>query len=251
MDTSGAVPLEGARVGVRPRSQSSASDLALMLLGALTGLTMLLALYLALVYAPRDALTGQVQRIFYFHVPMALAGFLAFFVVFVASGVYLWKRSAAVDALARSAAEVGLLFTTLMIVTGSIWGKPVWGTWWSWDPRMTTSLILWFIYLGYLMLRAYAPSREQGARYAAVVGIVGFIDVPIVYMSIVWWRTLHPQPVITPKGASMPPEMLTAFGVSMLAFTLLFVYLLWQRYRIQRLEDRVAELQDTVGDLNG
>lgn len=251
MDTTRAVPLEGRRGASRRRAGASAADLVLSLLGAATALTMLLALYLALVYAPRDALTGQIQRVFYFHVPMALAGFLAFFVVFVASALYLWRRSPAVDAVARSSAEVGLVFTTLMIITGSIWGKPVWGTWWSWDPRMTTSLILWFIYLGYLMLRAYAPTREQGARYGAVLGIVGFVDVPIVYMSIVWWRTLHPQPVITPKGASMPGEMLTAFGVSMLAFTLLFFYLLWQRYRIQRLEDRVVELQDVQGDRNG
>lgn len=214
------------------------------ILGVLTLAAMAVAAYLALVYAPRDALTGQVQRIFYFHVPAAWVGFLAFFVVFIASIGYLWRRSTAWDAVARSSAEIGLLFTTIMLVTGSIWGKPVWGTWWSWDPKLTTSLILWFIYLGYLMLRAYAPTREQGARYAAVLGIIGFVDVPIVYLATTWWRTLHPEAVITPDGAAMDPRMLLAFLVSLGAFTLLYAYLMLRRVRIERLQERVEALED-------
>lgn len=235
--TAGAHPARVASIG-------GWMEVALNGLGVLTFSCMLAALYLALIHAPRDSLTGQVQRIFYFHVPAAWVGFLAFFVVFVASAGYLWKRSERWDAVARSSAEIGLLFTTLMLVTGSIWAKPVWGTWWSWDPKLTTSLILWFIYLGYLMLRAYAPTREHGARYGAVLGIVGFIDVPIVYLASVWWRALHPAQVITDDGANMPARMLLAFMVSLLAFTLLYGYLLVQRVRLQRLQDRVDELQD-------
>lgn len=218
--------------------------------GVLTALAMALTLYLGLVYAPTDANQGPAQRIFYFHVPAAWVGFLAFFVVFVSSIAYLRTRRPGWDAIARSSAEIGLLFTTIMLVTGSIWAKPVWGTWWSWDPKLTTSLILWFIYLGYLMLRAYAPTREQGARYAAVLGIVGFVDVPIVYLASVWWRTLHPQQVISPEeGAKMPAEMLQAFLFSLGAFTLLYAYLMLRRVRIERLQQHVeaAEAEIALG----
>ncbi len=213
------------------------------LLGVVTLLVMGAALYLALVYAPTDAIQGQVQRIFYFHVPVAWVGFLAFFIVFVSSIAYLLTSSARWDVLARSSAEVGVLFTTFMLITGSIWGKAVWGTWWTWDPRLTTSLILWFIYVGYLMLRSYAPSREQAARYSAVLGIVGFVDVPIVYLATTWWRTLHPGQVLTPRGAAMPPEMLLALTVSTVAFTLLFAWLLVQKTRIESLADALAQLE--------
>jgi len=210
-------------------------------LGALTFILMLATLYLALIYAPTEAVQGHAQRIFYFHVPTAWVGFLAFFVVFVASISYLLRGGRTTDAIARSSAEIGLLFTTMMLVTGSLWGKPIWGTWWTWDPKLTTSLILWFIYVGYLMLRAYAPTREQSARYGAVLGIVGFVDVPIVYMATTWWRTQHPEAVITADGASMAPEMLLAFLVSLLSFTLLFLYLLIQRVHIQRLQDKADD----------
>jgi heme exporter protein C len=216
------------------------------LFGVLALLAMSVAAYLALVYAPGDVNQGPAQRIFYFHVPSAWVAFVAFFVVLVASVGYLWKRTPGWDRVARASGEIGLLFTTLMLVTGSIWGKPVWGTWWSWDPMLTTSLILWFIYLGYLMLRAYAPSREQGARYAAVLGIVGFVDVPIVYLATTWWRTLHPDKVIKPEGAAMPGQMLFAFLFSLGAFTLLYVYFMLQRVRIERLQQEVEAREDEL-----
>ncbi len=212
-------------------------------LGIASALAVVVATYMALVYAPTDINQGPAQRIFYFHVPSAWVGFLAFFVVFVASIAYLRGRSPLWDAVARASAEIGLLFTTVMLVTGSIWGKPVWGTWWSWDPKLTTSLILWFIYLGYLMLRAYAPTREQGARYAAVLGIVGFFDVPIVYKAAEWWRTLQPEAVISSDSAAMPPQMLQAFLVSLGAFTVLYAYLLLRRVRIERLQERLESLE--------
>ncbi|MDP9378723.1 MAG: cytochrome c biogenesis protein CcsA [Chloroflexota bacterium] len=234
-------------------SVARVGDRLARLFGVLALLAMAVATYLALVYAPQDAAQGPAQRIFYFHVPSAWLAFLAFFVVLVASVGYLWKRTPGWDAVARSSGEIGLLFTTLMLVTGSIWGKPVWGTWWSWDPMLTTSLILWFIYLGYLMLRAYAPTREQGARYAAVVGIIGFVDVPIVYLATTWWRTLHPEKVIKPEGAAMPGEMLFAFLFSLGAFTLLYIYFMLQRVRIERLQYHLEEREDELafGGANG
>lgn len=221
-------------------------DRLIGLLGVLAALALALATYMALVYAPTDVNQGPAQRIFYFHVPSAWVGFLAFFVVFVASIAYLRGRNPLWDAVARASAEIGLLFTTIMLVTGSIWGKPVWGTWWSWDPKLTTSLILWFIYLGYLMLRAYAPTREQGARYAAVLGIVGFFDVPIVYKAAEWWRTLHPEAVISVDNAAMPTSMLQAFLVSLGAFTVLYLYLLLRRVRIEREQERLESLEAEV-----
>ena len=171
---------------------------------------MVVDLYLIFMWAPTDAILGHVQRIFYFHVPIAWVAFLAFFVVFVSSIVFLWKRSPWWDALAHSAAEIGVVFATLILITGAIWAKPVWGVWWTWEPRLTTSLILWLVYVGYLMVRAYAPSRSQGATYAAVLGIVGFIDVPIVYFAVEWWRAVHPESVVGPAGGDGEPGFLDA-----------------------------------------
>jgi heme exporter protein C len=211
-------------------------------LGVLAGLTMLIALYMMAFYVPSDRVQGISQRIFYIHVPMAWDAFLAFFIVFIGGIMYLVRRSPGWDQLARAAAEIGLVFTSLVLITGSLWGKPIWGTWWSWDARMTSTLILWFIYLGYFMLRSYVSDRERAARYAAVLGIIGFVDVPIVYMSVNWWRTLHPQAVVNLSGAAMPASMLTTLMVSLLAFTILLGYLLYQKFRIEQAKDRVADL---------
>ncbi|WP_152412703.1 cytochrome c biogenesis protein CcsA [Nitrolancea hollandica] len=211
-------------------------------LGVLAGLTMLIALYMMAFYVPSDRVQGISQRIFYIHVPMAWDAFLAFFVVFIGGIMYLVRRSPGWDQLARAAAEIGLVFTSLVLITGSLWGKPIWGTWWSWDARMTSTLILWFIYLGYFMLRSYVGDRERAARYSAVLGIIGFVDVPIVYMSVNWWRTLHPQAVVNLSGAAMPASMLTTLMVSLLAFTILLGYLLYQKFRIEQAKDRVADL---------
>lgn len=212
-------------------------------LGILTGLTMVVALYLMFVYAPTDAIQGQPQRIFYIHVPMAWVAFFAFFVVFAAGIVYLARGGQVWDRIARSSAEIGLVFTTLVLLTGSLWGRPVWGTWWTWDARLTTTLLLWFIYLAYFMLRAYAGEPGRAARYSAVLGIVGFIDVPIIYKSVDWWRTLHPQAVVTPSGAAMPGSMLVALLISLLGFTLLYGYLMYEKYWIEQTKDELAEYQ--------
>lgn len=233
------------------RSSGRVGDAVTRLVGVATLPLMLAAMYLALFYAPREATQGDVQRILYFHVPVAWVGFLAFFVVLVGSAMYLWNRDERWDRLARSSAEIGLLFITLTLITGSIWARAVWGTWWDWTPQLTTSLILWFIYLGYLMLRAYAPSREQGARYAAVLGIVGFADVPIVYLAGKLARDLHPGDQVRNAETRLPAEALTAGGVALLAFTLLYVYMLSQRVRMARLEDRIEELGELDGSRGG
>jgi heme exporter protein C len=186
----------------------------------------------------------QACRIIYFHVPSAWLAYLAFFVVFIASIQVLRTAQPRWDALARSSAEVGLVFTTLALLTGSLWGKPVWGTWWSWDARLTTTLILWFVYLAYMMLRAYVEDERRGARYAAVLGILGFVDVPINYLSVTWWRTLHPEIAIARAGGpAMPTFMVQLLALSLIAFTVLYVYLVVRRMRLELLRQQVSELQ--------
>ena len=185
------------------------------------------ALYLVFIYVPTEATMGIVQRIFYFHVPVAWVAFSAFFIVFLGSVLYLWKRESKWDVIARSSAEVGLVFTTLALITGSIWAKPIWGIWWVWEPRLTTALVLWFIYVAYLLVRSYASEESKGARFAAVVGIIGFIDVPIAALAITLWRTQHPGPVIF-EGGLAPPMLLTLI-ICIFAFTTLYGLLLIQR----------------------
>jgi heme exporter protein C len=204
---------------------------------------MIVALYMAFLYAPPEATMGDVQRIFYFHVPSAWIAFLAFGVVFVASIQWLRTRDLKWDALAVSATEVGVAFCTIALITGSIWAKPVWGTWWDWDPRLTTTLVLWLIYVSYIMLRSMVENPARRASLAAVVGIVGFIDVPIVFFSIRLWRTIHPV-LITTESAGMAPAMLATLLVSLGAFTLLFVHILQIRLRLEQQRLEVHKLRD-------
>lgn len=211
---------------------------------------MLLSLYLIFRWVPTEKNLGVSQRIFYFHVPLAWAGFLAFFFVMVGSVGYLWKRTDGWDHMAYSAVEIGVLFTTLMLITGILWAKPVWEVWWTWDPRLTTSLILWLIYVAYLMLRAYSPRGEQGARYAAVLGIAGFFDVPIVYLSIHWWRTVHPEAVVGPAATSnLYSAMFITLMISVVTFTLLFICLLLERLSLRRSEHELEAARDLVETL--
>jgi heme exporter protein C len=195
--------------------------------------------------APTERLQGDVQRIFYLHLPLAWISYLAFFIVFVCSIAYLTRRTPRWDRLARASAEIGVVFTTLMMISGSLWAYPIWGTWWSWDARLTTTLVLWFIYLGYLMLRSYVPDEQRGARYAAVLGIIGFVDVPIIHQAVAWWRTLHPESVMLASGGpAMPAAMLQTLLLALLAFTLLFGWLLQQRFRLEQLRAELRELQE-------
>src|SRR5215475_11891001 len=209
-------------------------------LGMVALLTVLVGLYLAFVYAPADTLQGDVQRIMYIHVPTAWVAFFAFFVVFVSSLIYLWRRLPEADRLAYASAEVGVLFTALTLIDGSIWGRPTWGLWWTWDARLTTTAILFVMYIGYLMLRSFVEDPERRARLAALVGIVAFIDVPITYMSVLWFRTLHQPPSIQRGGASMPDSMLFTLLFNVGAYTLVYLFFLVKRVRIESL-DAIAE----------
>ncbi|MCF7808548.1 MAG: cytochrome c biogenesis protein [Candidatus Marinimicrobia bacterium] len=179
------------------------------------------------------------QRIFYYHVPSAWIGFLAFFVVFIGSIAYLWKRERKYELLSVASAEIGVLFITLVLLTGPVWAKPVWGIWWTWDARLTSSLVLWLIYVAYLMLRRYLPDGNKRANLSAVVGIIGFIDVPIVYYSIRWWETQHPKAVMASSEGGLAAPMFFVFMFSLAAFTLLYVYFMRVRYKLLVMEDSI------------
>ena len=205
------------------------------ILGAIVAFMMLVNLYNIFIYVPTESSMGIVQRIFYFHAPSAISAFVAFTVTFVYSILFLAKQRLWHDRVAYCAAEVGVLLTTVVLTTGPIWARPVWNTWWSWDPRLTTTLVLWFIYMGYLMLRNFTGEEQRGARFAAVFAIVGFVDVPIVYMANRLWRTLHPQPVILGgSGSGLEPAMRYAFFFSLATFACLFVFFLLLRLRLER-----------------
>jgi heme exporter protein C len=194
---------------------------------------------------------GDAGRIVYFHVPMAWVAFLAFFVVFGTSIAYLRSSNPRWDRLGRASAEVGLVFTTLVLITGAIWGYPIWGTWWSWDPKLTTTLILWFMYLAYLMVRSYAEP-PRGARFAAVVGIIAFFDVPIVYMANYWWRSLHPAPAIGPLAEQQPsPTIVWILLLSLVAFTVLYVFFVRVRAEIESDEAEYASTLEEVSSAVG
>ena len=202
-------------------------------LGAVAVIALALGVATAFGIAPREATQGNVQRIMYVHVPAILVAYLAFTVVFVASIAYLaWRRPAA-DRLAHASAEIGVLFTAINIVTGSIWGKPTWGTWWTWDARLTSVSIMFVIYLGYLLLRGMVEDRERAARFAAVLGIVAALDIPLVHFSVSWWRTLHQPPtVLKPGSASMDPIIGLVLLVNLAAFALLYGYFVVKRVRL-------------------
>ena len=200
---------------------------------------MLVAAGMIFFFAPTDALQGPVQRIFYLHVSAAIAAFASFAVVLVGSVLYLWRNSIRADRLARSGALVGVVFTTVTLVMGMLWAKPIWGTYWTWDARLTSTLVLWIIYAGYLLVRRLAAPGRQAARFAAVVGIFGFIDVPVVYFSVDWWRTQHPGPVIATDA--LPPEMLFTFLFTMACTLALAGTLIAIRYRIETLLDTAPD----------
>ena len=212
-----------------------------MVLLILTFIGMMISIGMIFFFVPTDAIEGIPQRIFYFHVPVAWIGMLAFGVLAVASIAYLWKKDERWDWLARASAEIGAVFITLALITGSIWGRTTWGTWWTWDARLTTTLILWFIYIGYIMLRSYMGRTAASARSAAVLGIIGFIDVPIIYESVNWWRTLHPQAEVGTPGA-LPPEVVLTLMISVATFTLLYSFLMVQLYALEKMQTLAQRL---------
>jgi len=218
-----------------------AREWAALALPGTSAVLMLAAIEAALVLAPTERVMGPLQRIFYFHLSDAIAAFAAFVVAFGASVAYLARGERRWDALAVSAVEVGELFSTLVLLTGMLWARMAWNTWWTWDPRLTTMLVLWLLYAGYLMLRASLEDEARRARYAAVLAVLGFLDVPIVFMAIRWWRTIHPV-LFDASGAHMEPAMLAAVVVSLLAFIGLLATLLVARVRLELLSGDVDEL---------
>ncbi len=187
----------------------------------------------AIFFTPTEAIQGPAQKIFYVHAPSAWVAFLAFGLVGLTSVLYLWLREDRLDRVAESSAEVGVVFTTVVLITGPLWGKPVWGTYWTWDARLTLTLFLWFIYVAYLVLRGAVDDRDMRARYSAVLGILGALLVPFIHLSVYLFRTLHPRPIVMkPSAPSLPGEMLTTLLIAFAAFTLLYVALLRARYRL-------------------
>jgi len=203
----------------------------------LTLITMIAALAMVFLYVPNERVQGLVQRIFYFHLPSAWNTFLGFFIVAGASASYLWQGSRFSDLLAQAAAEVGMVFCTIVLITGSIWARPIWGVWWTWDPRLTMVVVLWTIYAAYLLLRHLAGDTEQIARYAAVLGIVGVLDIPLLHIAVRLWRGIHP------KVDKMAPEMMWTLLMCTVAFLCLFTWMLWLRLRNLSLREEITTLR--------
>jgi heme exporter protein C len=218
-----------------------------------TLLAVLTALYLIFIVVPTEREMGIVQRIFYFHVASAWVAYLGFFLVAGASAVYLWNGSAGADRLALAAGEVGVLFCTILLITGPIWARPIWGVWWTWDPRLTMTVILWAIYASYLMLRAFGGPEEGVRRYAAVLGIVGVLDIPIIMVSVRLLRGIHPAVITQKEGGSglVDPWMRTALLVSGVALVLLASWLMSLRMRSERLAAEVAALRNEAAIRHG
>jgi heme exporter protein C len=209
------------------------------ILSVITAALLAYALYEALVVAPTERTMGDVQRIFYYHVPSAWTAFLLFLVNLVASVTYLVRRNPKADALAVVCAEVGVVFCTIVLVTGPIWARPVWGIWWTWDVRLTTTLVLWLIYVSYLVLRRFSDSAQTPVL-AAVLAIFGALDVPLVYFSIWFFRTQHPQPVIG-GGGSLDPRMAHVLLINWLAFSCFAFLVCWSRYRLELMQREIEE----------
>ena len=214
---------------------------AFPILGVLTAILLSYALYMALVGAPTEHTMGDAQRIFYYHVPSAWTAFILFTINFVASIVYLTWRNPKADMVALVSAEVGVVFCTIVLVTGPIWARPVWGIWWTWDMRLTSTLVLWLIYLSYLVLRRFSASG-QTPLLAAALAVLGALCVPFVYFSIWFFRTQHPQPVMG-GGGSIDPRMLHVLLINWLAFSCFAFLVCWSRYRLEKLQREVEETQ--------
>ncbi len=215
----------------------------LLWLTALGGFAMLAAIY---IFVPTERTEGVVQRIMYYHVPCAWVAFFAFFIVFVCSVLFLWRKEREWDIYAHASAEVGMLFCSLVLITGPIWAKPIWGIWWTWDPRLTLTLVLWLIYAAYLMLRLQTNEGSTRAKYSAIIGIVGALDIPLIHFSVLWWGSQHPSPkIITSEGigTGIDNSMGITLLVSLGAFTLVYFLLVSVRVRIEKMKDEIDRLK--------
>jgi heme exporter protein C len=213
-----------------------------LLLNAASAVAMAVALFLVFLVAPREAVMGDVQRVFYFHVSAAWVGYLALLVAALASLRYLQRRGRRWDGVAHSSVEIGLVFISGGILSGSMWARATWGVWWTWEPRLTTSAVLWVIYASYLTLRRTIEERERQARLAAVYAVAGFVAVPVNFMAIRWWRTVHPL-IFDRAGARLAPVMLATLIFCVVTFTLLYFSLLSLRLRLQSMADQVQQLK--------
>jgi heme exporter protein C len=226
-------------------------------LGVFTFVALAVLAVLGLAVAPPDAIQSDAQRLMYLHVPTAWLAYLAFFVTAVASVLYLWRRtrSAVWDRIAGASAEVGVIFTGITLVLGSLWGRPIWGVWWAWDARLVTTAVLFFLYLGYLALRRIPGDPEVVAVRSAVVAIIAFVDVPIVHFSVTWWRTLHQEATVFNPQLSANLDSMMAFTLwfGVLAFTLLYVYLLAKRYELAAMDEFLdeAEIEAAIAERIG
>jgi heme exporter protein C len=208
-----------------------------IILGAVAILLVIASAYAAFFIAPEERTMGVIQRIFYFHVASAWAGFTAFFLCFIGNLLYVWKRAQKYDWLAVSGAEVGLAFTTVVLITGPIWAHPVWGIWWTWDARLTSTFVLWLLYVSYLLLRTLVEEPDRRALLSSLFGIFAFIDVPLVFGAIRWWRTQHPQPVIMGgQGSGLDPTMKSVFFFSALAMHVFMLFLIAERYALEKMQ---------------
>jgi heme exporter protein C len=215
---------------------TSAALRARPILGAASVVALFVAVWMALVWSPRDVAMGNVVRILYIHVANAWLAYLAFVVVFVASVAYLWTKRLVFDAIAVASAEIGVLFTGLTLVLGSIWARPTWGVWWSWEPRVITTAVMFSMYVGYLLVRNLSDDLERRATRAAILGIVLVVDVPIVHLSVTWMNALHQLPTVLRPDLSptLDPAMLASLVAMTIAFTFLYAYLMTARVEIER-----------------
>ena len=216
----------------------------LPIVALLCGPALVLGQYLIWDYAPIEQTMGHAQKIFYVHVPLAWWGLIAFFTVFASGILFLWKRNPFFDQLAGVAAETGVLFAGLALITGSLWARSAWGVWWTWDPRLTTTLIMWFVYAGYLVVRVAGPSGERGAAIRAVLGIAAFLDVPLVFLSARLWRGIHPGAMAS-SGGGLEPEMLTTLLVCLGGWGLMWLCLLGLRLRQVLIRVRIEATEAT------
>lgn len=224
---------EGLRVNAR------------MVLGVIAGILLIVDLYLIFAVAPTDANLGNVQRALYIHVPIAVISLVAFVAVFIGSVLYLRKRTSRWDNMAVAAGEVGFVYVSLALITGVLWAKPVWNVWWTWEPRLTLTLVLWFIYAGYLMVRAFTPNRAKAAVFSAIVGIIGSVDAFIVYFAVQWWRSIHPPQVVGPlaESGSLSGTMNAVLMYSFIAFLVFTVWLVLERMTTLGTEDELGHLR--------
>src|SRR5271169_653768 len=215
-----------------------------IIFGAVAVLLVIAAAYASFYIAPEERSMGLIQRIFYFHVGSAWAGMDAFMVCFIANLLYVWKRAPKYDWLAVSGAEVGLILTTVVLITGPIWAHPVWGIWWTWDARLTSTFVLWLLYVSYLLLRTLVEEPDRRALLSSLFGIFAFLDVPLVFGAIRWWRTQHPSPVIMGgEGSGLDPTMKKVLFFSVLAMHVLAAFLIVERYILEKMKSEVEILQ--------